>query len=140
MMEDRAKLRAQGITNLPHVPEGAAPSLEAARAALDKFQKDRIATLGSVSEPLARAQEQLAALEASLEKVNAHSPFYETEAYKQALQARLKYTDGAIADMYSDQGGKLLAAVLMCACLTHCCAVGFHVKMHAKVFVLINFG
>ena len=133
-MEERARLRAQGVTNLPHVPEGAVPSLEAARAALDKFQTDRMATLGSVSEPLARAQEQLAALEASLEKVNAQTPFYETEVYKRALQTRLnKYSDGAMADMYPDQGGQLTGALLMCACLTQVCLAGFHINMHAIV-------
>lgn len=106
-MEERARLRAQGVTNLPQIPDGAVPSLEAARAALDKFQADRMATLGSVSEPLARAQEQLAALEASLEKVNAQSPFYETEAYKRALPARLGMSsNGAMADPDADHGGK----------------------------------
>ena len=114
MMEERARLRSQGVTNLPHVPEGAVPSLEAARAALDKFQTDRMATLGSVSEPLARAQEQLATLEASLEKVNGQTPFYKSEAYKQALQARVdKYSNGTLADLYSEQTGKLWVAMLI---------------------------
>ena len=113
-MEERAKLRAQGVTNLPHVPEGAVPSLEAARAALDKFQTDRMATLGSISEPLARAQEQLAALEASLEKVNAQTPFYESEVYKRALQARVNnYSYGGLADINPEQSGKFSVAVLM---------------------------
>lgn len=48
--------------------QGAVPSLEAARAALESFQNERVATLGTVSEPLARAQAQLATLEATLKK------------------------------------------------------------------------
>ena len=138
MMEERARLRAQGVTNLPHVPDGAVPSLEAARAALDKFQTDRMATLGSVSEPLARAQEQLAALEASLDKVNAQTPLYETEAYKRALQARMgKYSNGAMADPYADHGGKLSVAD---ACLTQSCLAGFYVNIPASVSLFSKFG
>ncbi len=72
-MEERAKVREaarlRGIpTTLPDLAPGAVPSLEAARNALETFQKERMATVGSVSEPLARAQAQLAELEASLAK------------------------------------------------------------------------
>ncbi|DBA71119.1 TPA: hypothetical protein ACH3X2_011529 [Trebouxia sp. C0005] len=72
-MEERAKAREaarlRGIhTTLPDLAPGAVPSLEAARNALETFQKERMATVGSVSEPLARAQAQLAELEVSLAK------------------------------------------------------------------------
>ena len=76
-MEARAKsreisrLRGEAST-LPDMAPGAVPSLEAARAALENFQRERMATLGSVSEPLARAQAQLAELEASLAKDSLH--------------------------------------------------------------------
>ena len=56
-MEERAKRRAQGLKTLPDVPDSAIPSLDAASTALEKFQAEHMATLGSVSEPLARAQE-----------------------------------------------------------------------------------
>lgn len=117
-MQERARLRAQGVATLPHVPDGAVPSIQAAMAAIEKFQADCAASVGSVSTPLARAQEQLAALEASLEKQNAPTPFYETEAYKQGLQACMKkYSDGAKADIFSDQGGNLLFDGLIYACM-----------------------
>ncbi len=72
-MEERAKAREaarlRGVpTTLPDLAPGAVPSLEAARNALETFQKERMATVGSVSEPLARAQAQLAELEQSLAK------------------------------------------------------------------------
>lgn len=60
------------------------PSLEAARAALEQYQTERLAFLGSVSEPLARAQEQLAALAASQGKTHAKTPFCEAQTARQA--------------------------------------------------------
>ena len=122
MMEERAKRRAQGLKTLPDVPDGAVPSLEAARAALEKFQAERMATLGSVSEPLARAQEQLAALEASLGRVNVQPPFYEREAYKRALKAR---TDMYSTDGLAQSGEPTIAVLVLHACLTQICSAGF---------------
>lgn len=85
---------------------------------MEKFPTDRAASLGSVPEPQACAQEQLAAFEASLPRVNTQMPFFENEAYKQALQARVhQYSSGAMADMFPDQGGELSVAMLMCAAL-----------------------
>ncbi len=74
MMEERAKQRQTvPYSTLPDTPPGTVPSLEAARAALESFQKERMATLGSVSEPLARAQAQLASLEVTLSKNPLHA-------------------------------------------------------------------
>ena len=67
----------------PYIPDDV-PSLEEARAALEQFQTERMATLGSVSEPLAHAQEQLAALAASLSKDNAQRSCHETHSINQA--------------------------------------------------------
>ncbi|DBB00067.1 TPA: hypothetical protein ACH3X1_013923 [Trebouxia sp. C0004] len=90
-MEERAKAREaarlRGIsTTLPDLAPGAVPSLGAARNALETFQKERMATVGSVSEPLARAQAQLAELEVSLAKDRQQPlPWAELEA---TLQGR----------------------------------------------------
>lgn len=67
----------------PHIADDV-PSLEAARAALEQFQTERMATLGSASEPLASAQEQLAALAASHGRAHANTPFCETQTARQA--------------------------------------------------------
>lgn len=103
-MEERAKQQDMGLTPSTVVPKGAIPALESARAALDKFQHERMASIGSVSEPLARAQQQLAELEASLAKP---APSH-IEAYQRVVAAnRHDIGDNAslIAQAFPDQAG-----------------------------------
>ena len=112
-MEERARLRAQDVSTSPHVPYGAVLSLEAAIAALKKFQTDCVRF--PRHEHIAHAQEQLAALDASLEKAHAQSPLHDTEACKQVRMDW--YSQGTMADLSPDQGGKLSLEDLIHACM-----------------------
>lgn len=53
-MQERARLQAQGA------PDGAVPSLAAVKASVDRLPAYRMAADGSISEHVARAQEQMA--------------------------------------------------------------------------------
>ena len=105
-MEERAKQQEMGITPAMEVPKGAITSLEAARTALDKFQHERMASIGSFSEPLACAQQQLAELEVSL--AQPYPAFGQIEAYKRAEAVNMgNIGDNAslIAQAFPDQAG-----------------------------------
>ena len=67
------------------LPAGCRLSPEATKAAIEKMQTDCIARISSASGTRARAEEQLAALEASLSRVS--PSMYDNEAYKKALRA-----------------------------------------------------